>query len=125
MSSIKKKKSRRQVRRDEVPPLEDEPKYNHKISIGDNDPRLTKTTRELILESLQVWDGKDTEKSNKKYAQTYSGLVSSIDGFPNKRRCLLYMDELEKGGFLISEFPVLVKYKKGNVATVRMFTRIK
>jgi len=97
----------------------------HYISIGDNEPKLTKTTRELILESLQVWDGKDTEKSNKKYAQTYSGLVSSIDGFPNKRRCLLYMDELEKGGFLISEFPVLVKYKKGNVATVRMFTRIK
>ena len=95
------------------------------ISIGDNEPRLTPTTRELIRDSLQVWDGKDTEKSNKKYAQTYSRLCSDVDGFPNKRRCLLYLEELEEAGFLTSEFPALVKYKKGNVATVRMFTRIK
>ena len=95
------------------------------ISIGDNEPRLTPTTRELIRDSLQVWDGKDTEKSNKKYAQTYSGLVSSTDGFPNKRRCLLYLSEMEEDGFFISKFPTLVKFKEGNVATVRMFTRIK
>ena len=99
-------------------------KKKYYISLGDSEPKLTPTTRDLIRDSLQVWDGKK-KKSNLKYAQTYSGLVSSIDGFPNQRRCLLYMDELEKGGFLISEFPVLVKYKKGNVATVRMFTRIK
>ena len=99
-------------------------KSKYSISIGDNEPKLTKTTRELILESLQVWDGKE-KKSNKKYAQTYSGLIASVDGFPNKRRCLLYLDQLEEAGFLTSEFPVLVKFKKGNVATVRVFTRIK
>ena len=104
-------------------------KTKYYISLGDNEDlsKVVQTTKQLILNSLQVWNGleESNKKSNLKYAQTYSGLVSSIDGFPNKRRCLLYMDELEKGGFLISEFPVLVKYKKGNVATVRMFTRIK
>ena len=99
-------------------------KSKYCISLGDNEPKLTPTTRDLIRNSLQVWDGKK-KKTNLDYARTYSGLISSVKGFPNKRRCLLYMDELEKGGFLISEFPVLVKYKKGNVATVRMFTRIK
>ena len=95
------------------------------ISMGDNEPRLTPTTRDLILESLQVWDGKTTGKSNLKYAQTYSGLISSVDGFPNKRRCLLYLTELEEAGFLTSKFPALIKFKEGHVATVRMFTRVK
>jgi len=99
-------------------------KKKYYISLGDSDPKLTPTTRDLIRDSLQVWDGKE-KKSNLKYAQTYSGLVSSTDGFPNKRRCLLYLTELEEAGFLTSEFPALIKYKKGNVATVRMFTRIK
>ena len=99
-------------------------KKKYYISLGDSEPKLTPTTRDLIRDSLQVWDGKK-KKSNLKYAQTYSGLVRSIDGFPNQSRCLLYMDELEKGGFFISKFPTLVKFKKGNVATVRMFTRIK
>ena len=100
-------------------------KKKYYISLGDNDPKLTPTTRDFIRDSLQVWDGKIKGKSNLRYAQTYSGLVSSIDGFPNKRRCLLYLTELEEAGFLTSEFPALIKYKKGNVATVRMFTRIK
>ena len=99
-------------------------KKKYYISLGDNEPKLTPTTRDLIRDSLQVWDGKE-KKSNLKYAQTYSGLISSVDGFPNKRRCLLYLTELEEAGFLTSKFPALVKYKKGNVATVRMFTRIK
>jgi len=100
-------------------------KKKYYISLGDNDPKLTPTTRDLIRDSLQVWDGKIKGKSNLRYAQTYSGLVSSTDGFPNKRRCLLYLTELEETGFLTSKFPTLIKYKKGNVATVRMFTRIK
>ena len=99
-------------------------KKKYYISLGDNDPKLTPTTRDLIRDSLQVWDGKE-KKSNLKYAQTYSGLVSSTDGFPNKRRCLLYLTELEEAGFLTSEFPTLIKFKEGHVATVRMFTRIK
>ena len=99
-------------------------KKKYYISLGDNDPKLTPTTRDLIRDSLQVWDGKE-KKSNLKYAQTYSGLVSSIDGFPNKRRCLLYLTEQKEEGFLITKFPVQVKYPEGNVASVRMFTRIK
>ena len=99
-------------------------KKKYYISLGDNEPKLTPTTRDLIRDSLQVWDGKE-KKSNLKYAQTYSGLVSSIDGFPNKRRCLLYLTEMEELGFFTSKFPTLIKYKEGNVATVRMFTRIK
>ena len=99
-------------------------KKKYYISLGDNDPKLTPTTRDLIRDSLQVWDGKE-KKSNLKYAQTYSGLVSSIDGFPNKRRCLLYLTELKEEGFLTTQFPVLVKFKEGNVASVRTFTRIK
>jgi hypothetical protein len=99
-------------------------KKHYYISLGDNDPKLTPSTRDLIRNSLQVWDKKE-KKSNLRYAQTYSGLISSVKGFPNKRRCLLYLTELEEGGFLTSKFPTLIKYKKGNVATVRMFTRIK
>lgn len=99
-------------------------KKKYYISLGDSEPKLTPTTRDLIRDSLQVWDGKK-KKSNLKYAQTYSGLVSSIDGFPNKRRCLLYLTQLEEAGFLTSKFPSLIKFKEGHVATVRMFTRIK
>ena len=47
-------------------------KKKYYISLGDNDPKLTPTTRDLIRDSLQVWDGKK-KKSNLKYAQTYSG----------------------------------------------------
>jgi len=99
-------------------------KKKYYISLGDNEPKLTPTTRDLIRDSLQVWDGKK-KRTNKDFARTYSGLISSVKGFPNKRRCLLYLTELEEAGFLTSKFPVLVKYKKGNVASVRMFTRIK
>ena len=100
-------------------------KSKYCISLGDNEPKLTPTTRDLIRDSLQVWDGKTTSKSNLKYSQTYSGLISSVDGFPNKRRCLLYLTQLEEAGFLTSKFPALIKFKEGHVATVRMFTRIK
>jgi len=100
-------------------------KTKYYISIGDNEPKLTPTTRDLIRNSLQIWDGKTTGKSNLDYARTYSGLISSVKGFPNQRRCLLYLTELEESGFLTSKFPTLVKFKEGNVASVRMFTRIK
>ena len=63
-------------------------------------------------------------------AKDYSikGTVEDSKGnktFPNKRRCLLYLTQLKEEGFLTTNFPVQVKYPEGNVASVRMFTRIK
>ena len=110
-------------------------KTKYYISLGDNEDlsKVVQTTKQLILNSLQVWNGleESNKKSNLKYARTYSGMVAESEDskgnkpFPNKRRCLLYLTELKEEGFLITKFPVQVKYPEGNVASVRMFTRIK
>ena len=110
-------------------------KTRYYISLGDNEDlsKVIQTTKQLILESLQVWNGleESDKKSNLKYARTYAGMVSESEDskgnkpFPNKRRCLLYLTELREDGFLTTKFPVQVKYPEGNVASVRMFTRIK
>jgi hypothetical protein len=110
-------------------------KTKYYISLGDNEDlsKVVQTTKQLILESLQVWNGleESNKKSNLKYARTYSNMIAESEDskgnkpFPNKRRCLLYLTELKEEGFLTTQFPVLVKFKEGNVASVRTFTRIK
>ena len=110
-------------------------KTKYYISLGDNEDlsKVVQTTKQLILNSLQVWNGleESNKKSNLKYARTYSGMIAESEDskgnktFPNKRRCLLYLTELKEEGFLTTMFPVQVKYPEGNVASVRMFTRIK
>ena len=110
-------------------------KKKYYISLGDNEDlsRIVPTTKQLILESLEIWNGlpESNKKSNIKYARTYSNMVAESEDekgnkpFPNKRRCLLYLTDLKNEGFLISEFPVQIKFPEGNVASVRMFTRIK
>ena len=108
MPHVKKKKSkkpRRQVRRDKVPPLEDEPN----VKLGDFEivqPRIMQ-----VLESIKLGD------------LVYSGIIMKRFGW-NKRRSLEYLDKLEQLGYLTSK-KELIRSPKGFVTPARVFTRIK
>ena len=115
MPSVKRKKSkkkpRRQVRRDNIPAITDEPEVTlpKNIKLGDFEivqPRIMQVLASIKLEDL-----------------VYSGIIMQKFGW-NKRRSLEYLDKLEQLGYLTSK-KELIRSPKGFVTPARVFTRIK
>ena len=114
MPHVKKKKSkkpRRQVRRDKVPPLEDEPKVTLPKNVKLGDFEIVQPRIMQVLESIKLGD------------LVYSGIIMQRFGW-NKRRSLEYLDKLEQLGYLTSK-KELIRSPKGFVTPARVFTRIK
>ena len=107
----KSKKSRRQVRRDKVPPLEDEPKVTLPKNVKLGDFEIVQPRIMQVLESIKLGD------------LVYSGIIMQRFGW-NKRRSLEYLDKLEQLGYLTSK-KELIRSPKGFVTPARVFTRIK
>ena len=111
MSHVKKKKPRRQVRRDKIPPLEDEPKVTLPKNVKLGDFEIVQPRIMQVLESIKLGD------------LVYSGIIMQRFGW-NKRRSLEYLDKLEQLGYLASK-KELIRSPKGFVTPARVFTRIK
>ena len=114
MPHVKKKKlkkPRRQVRRDKVPPLEDEPKVTLPKNVKLGDFEIVQPRIMQVLESIKLGD------------LVYSGIIMQRFGW-NKRRSLEYLDKLEQLGYLTSK-KELIRSPKGFVTPARVFTRIK
>jgi hypothetical protein len=108
---VKKKKSRRQVRRDNIPPLTDDPEVTLPKNIKLGDIEIVQPRIMQVLAAIDVGD------------LVYSGIIMKKFGW-NKRRSLEYLDKLEHLKYLTSK-KELVRSSKGFVTTARVFTRVK
>ena len=114
MPHVKKKKSknpRRQVRRDNIPSITDEPKVTLPKNVKLGDFEIVQPRVMQVLESIKLED------------LVYSGIIMQKFGW-NKRRSLEYLDKLEQLGYLTSK-KELIRSPKGFVTPARVFRRIK
>jgi ABC-type antimicrobial peptide transport system ATPase subunit len=115
LPSVKRKKSkkkpRRQVRRDNIPAITDEPEVTLPKNIKLGDLEIVQPRIMQVLASITVGD------------LVYSGIIMKAFGW-NKRRSLEYLDKLEQLKYLTSR-KELVRSPKGFVTTARVFTRVK